>query len=547
MILTLFISYFYGRLGFRKKDRPDIKHKPNLCTMKRILSFIICCLGLCFVCQAQPAVTSHQTKQFTKPELVKPLLSRSNIAAIIADKELLVQLLTEKAKSFNSGLLDEAKQKLDSMVIDGWLDDEVWGKGMKYEYAFDEYGRQTRETTYSIMPMRFDEWIPFYEYQYLYNDQGLLGELKLLLYLENQWNLLSTQLMEYDAAGNVVVRTTRNLDPDTQQWTNVRKEESEYNAMNQLIVFERFDWSVDTWIPDRKYLYEYTVSGLIRQLEVQYWEIEQETYAPYSREEYDYNDDNKVIEIINYYWAEAKGWDPYSKTVYEYFGDEYSRESISYYWENGVWNPSWRALFEFNPEELTGRSTDFSWNNGSWRNQERTDYWYDEFFNLLVYLDYYWNEDLVRWDEAKMNEFSYDTNFSKEDLLLPAFNEGEEWFFQYMLLDMTEFVWDSELSDWKVDMKLNLYWTETIIIGKPERSLTEFNIFPNPVTDMLFVSTSSNGSLCLFELYDAQGKLRHSEVFTDELRSDLTGLSQGVYFCRAQIGNKYRTKKIIKW
>jgi hypothetical protein len=515
--------------------------------MKRIIPLIICCLNLFIAGMAQPNTDGHQTKLFTKPEIVKPSVKSSDIAAIIADKELLVQLLAEKARSFNNGLLDETKQKLDSMVIDTWIEEGVWVSEGKYEYAYDEFGRQTRETTYSIIPMRIGDWIPYYEYQYVYNEQGLLGELMLLLYVENQWNLMSKQEFEYDDAGNQIVRTILNLNPETQEWTNVMKEESEYDAMNQIIVFERFDWIVDTWIPDRKYLYEYTDSGLIRLKEVQYWEVEQEAYAPYSKEEYDYNDDNKLIERINYYWEEAKGWDPFSKTVYEYFEDEYSEERISYYWENGIWNPSWRSLFEFDQEALTGRSTQYSWNNGNWINQERTDNWYDEFFNLLAYIEYYWNEDLMRWDEANMNEFNYDTNFPKAELLLPAMNEGDEWFFQYMLLDMTDFVWDSELSDWMVDMKLNLYWSETTIIGKPEQKAAEFSLFPNPVNDVLFVLVNQSESESLFELYDAQGKLKHSEMFSDELRIDLNGLSQGVYFCRVRVGDKLLTGKIIKW
>lgn len=514
--------------------------------MKPYLFFALSCLICCFASQAQPVVESQQHKIYVHPELVKPTMNSTNMAAIIADKEQLVQLLAEKARSFNYGLLDETKQKLDSMVIDTWIEEGVWVSEGKYEYAYDEFGRQTRETTYSIIPMRIGDWIPYYEYQYLYNEQGLLGEMMLLLYVENQWNLMSRQEFEYDDAGNQIVRTILNLNPETQEWTNVMKEESEYDAMNQIIVFERFDWIVDTWIPDRKYLYEYTESGLIRVQELQYWEIEQETYVPNSKEEHEYNDDDKVVERINYQWEEAKGWEPFSKTVYEYFEDEYSRESISYYWENGIWNPSWRSLFEFDQEALTGRSTDYSWNNGNWINQERTDNWYDEFFNLLAYIEYYWNEDLMRWDEANMNEFNYDTNFPKEELLLPAMNEGDEWFFQYMLLDMTDFVWDSELSDWMVDMKLNLYWSETTIIGKPEHNKPEFSLFPNPVNDVLFVSMNQNESESLFELYDAQGKLRHSEMFLVSLSLDMSAYANGVYVCRISSNNNTINAKIIK-
>ncbi|MBK8349506.1 MAG: leucine-rich repeat domain-containing protein [Saprospiraceae bacterium] len=72
---------------------------------------------------------------------------------------------------------------------------------------------------------------------------------------------------------------------------------------------------------------------------------------------------------------------------------------------------------------------------------------------------------------------------------------------------------------------------------------TEVNIYPNPVTEILYLDTNENWSKA--EIYDISGRIMRS-VSLDGLTIDVSGLESGTYFLRLKNGEKVGLVKFVK-
>ncbi len=81
--------------------------------------------------------------------------------------------------------------------------------------------------------------------------------------------------------------------------------------------------------------------------------------------------------------------------------------------------------------------------------------------------------------------------------------------------------------------------------GLSKNNLNEFGIYPNPVTDQLYVRT--NGESVKITVTDLSGRVLSSQLSTTELNSvDVTRLNAGVYFIEVSSNSNVRIEKFIK-
>lgn len=75
----------------------------------------------------------------------------------------------------------------------------------------------------------------------------------------------------------------------------------------------------------------------------------------------------------------------------------------------------------------------------------------------------------------------------------------------------------------------------------------EFNIYPNPVLDLLYVENFNNLNIDKYAIYAVTGKLIKQEN-RESLKSGIetTGLVNGIYFLKIQYDNKIKIKKFVK-
>jgi len=81
--------------------------------------------------------------------------------------------------------------------------------------------------------------------------------------------------------------------------------------------------------------------------------------------------------------------------------------------------------------------------------------------------------------------------------------------------------------------------------GLEKHTLTNFNIFPNPASDKLFIK--SNGEEMTIKILDVSGRVLSSQLVTNELITiDLTRYSEGIYYVQASSNTGFTIEKFIK-
>lgn len=90
-------------------------------------------------------------------------------------------------------------------------------------------------------------------------------------------------------------------------------------------------------------------------------------------------------------------------------------------------------------------------------------------------------------------------------------------------------------------------WLRTFTsIEETTLSVNDFNIYPNPATDVINLR-SFNGLANTIELRDIAGKLVFTEAVSQKDQSfDISNLKPGIYLVKIQTGNKTLTQKFVK-
>ena len=74
---------------------------------------------------------------------------------------------------------------------------------------------------------------------------------------------------------------------------------------------------------------------------------------------------------------------------------------------------------------------------------------------------------------------------------------------------------------------------------------SEIEIFPNPVIDKLYIYAGEGSNI--LKMYDINGRLLHTSIFSDSIEIDMTGMAAGIYiFQLIQSNGNVTAKKIIK-
>lgn len=78
-------------------------------------------------------------------------------------------------------------------------------------------------------------------------------------------------------------------------------------------------------------------------------------------------------------------------------------------------------------------------------------------------------------------------------------------------------------------------------LSTSENTLTKLNLYPNPTTGSLYLSTNTDKNI---KIYDMIGNLVVDKDVTNFL--DTSNLSTGVYLCEIKEGDNKLAKKIVK-
>ena len=154
----------------------------------------------------------------------------------------------------------------------------------------------------------------------------------------------------------------------------------EYDANENLLLQQRYQWKSNRWQGQYKYEYEYDDQG--RQTVYAYydgWNTSYNNWTGNTRTDNTYNSNGKIIEQTLYttYSSKNKKWIP--TFGYTYLYDEQGREieKISRVYVEPIWYDSNRSTKEYSGNNLV-KSNEYIWKNNQWVFSKRSELYYDE-------------------------------------------------------------------------------------------------------------------------------------------------------------------------
>ncbi|MDH6356757.1 hypothetical protein [Parabacteroides sp. PF5-9] len=170
------------------------------------------------------------------------------------------------------------------------------------------------------------------------------------------------------------------------------------------------------------------------------WNSEGENWAPYSKYENEYDEQNRVIARSNYTWSDA-AWSQETKVVYEYEAQKvidyyyigsYSTEQalmkmVNTYNEQGQKYLS--VGYVWDPESNTWKEGGCEWKNGSSYTIFKGEYAYDEVGNNTFTLEYHYQLDAEEpyWRETNKTTQAFDANGNIIYRKNLNHNEADQW------------------------------------------------------------------------------------------------------------------------
>ena len=96
------------------------------------------------------------------------------------------------------------------------------------------------------------------------------------------------------------------------------------------------------------------------------------------------------------------------------------------------------------------------------------------------------------------------------------------------------------------DTNENMQRHEEMIVEKMSNSKIEFNLYPNPVSEVLTIESNSQTKMDKVSIYNLNGILRfYKETEQSMLRIQTNNLDKGIYFVKINAQGEVFTYKLV--
>ncbi len=143
---------------------------------------------------------------------------------------------------------------------------------------------------------------------------------------------------------------------------------------------------------------------------------------------------------------------------------------------------------------------------------------------------------LLRCDSTKLENLIIDTDQNLDI----SFNNNPDLKYICCNPELIEMIRDSVMSYGLNDCEID---SICCISNSLDFSVSQTNIYPNPVTDVLYLDTNENWTKA--EIYDISGRIMRS-VSLNGQSVEVNGLESGTYFIRLKDGEKVGLVKFVK-
>jgi len=329
------------------------------------------------------------------------------------------------------------------------------------------------------------------------------------------------------------------------------------NSGNILeIKFESFEDG--DWITDGKKLFLYDDSGQMIKLYTLYFNYQQETLDTSDVTEYTYNENGQLLtERYSYFFENVwhKAWE--EKSFYDETGKVFLINGFDFSEPDQTWQLSWKNEFTYNESGsilfdefyvnptnwilASTQSYTYNENNkliiflvqvldesaGELINSLKSEFEYDENNNPISEIRSLWEGEWVFWSKS---EFTYETGFTMENLILP-FDDfiTEVYFKDGKMLTSTASDWED--NSWVEFEMVYLNYSNFIAVGINETNQIKFSVYPNPSSDRLTIKNLNNDELEIW-LMSIDGRVLLKDRFINNIELNVSDIPSGMYLVR---------------
>jgi hypothetical protein len=354
-------------------------------------------------------------------------------------------------------------------------------------------------------------------------------------------------------------------------------------------VIEAWDTTAAVFKNSQKYLITANANNSINQFIIQKWVASSNTWANYYRIAYTYynNDPAKILVQTTDTAASATTWNNYfrqtntynasgfktqelsefksgatwansSRTTYVNNAAGYPTQETAEYYYSSAWYNNSRINYTYNAANKVTQKVDLSWDFVSaFNNSYRTNYTYTAANNIATELRDQWNGNTSVWEKydktnntynaanyltaTKVQEWDIATSayrdFSSTDNTLNTSNNVT------VELDKVLYANTNALLN---SQRVTYQYQNVVATNDVVATAADFQLFPNPTTDQITVSKTTDDLATVF-LTNAQGQvLTTRNVQTNQTQLDVQQLPVGVYHISVVQNGAISTHSFIK-
>jgi len=220
-----------------------------------------------------------------------------------------------------------------------------WRDDILLTFTYNEQGLE--ETfTYISWDEYMQDWMKIHKDSSVYNNEGNVTSYYTWKNEMNEWRLSTKEETSYNSDGTENYSIVYGWDSMDQEWRNVTKTEYFYNTETGLndSIYHLF-WVAGSWDFQAKYTFVYDENNNL-QTEISFI-VQNGQWLKYQKNDYDYNEDNYISEIISSLWDEtADEWLYQLKNNYEYNSEGIQLKSTNYYWDPETNHWKGMSIFE---------------------------------------------------------------------------------------------------------------------------------------------------------------------------------------------------------
>lgn len=397
------------------------------------------------------------------------------------------------------------------------------------------------------------EWKPSDKVDFIYDTNW-----KLTLELDYTWDESTSQWINdwkseftYDANGKLTQDLYFGFDETNSQIIGLIKNTYTYDANGNLTQELHFDYDITTSLlaVNGKRDYSYDANGNITQEIGSYWNKNTNQLEAILKNDYQYNGIGKeTIKVSSSYDNTTSQWMQMSKNESTYDSNGNLTLYLQSSWDGmGSWYASDKDEYSYDTKGNLTQHLQFLMESSQWIGSEKNTYLFDNEGNNTQEIDYYgWDQQTSQWNEIWKVEYTFDNNYAFNDLIMPFSDKEVIGIFTHMITNINEYTWNINTSEWVSDYNETFIYSAQNVTSVKHLDAERLNIYPNPCSKSVSVSTPDSYSQISFELFDPQGRKLFAKAIVSNEKVNIEGLGSGMYIYKLTLDGKMQSGKLIK-